>query len=281
MLTKKNMALFIAAFFLYPIQPLAAKDIEPVHYAYSYYLGSGIYKTTGQNVTLLNLPFSVELGKEEQTTYSLRLPVSFGFFNFNFDNIPELDLPDGIGTFTFTPGIQLNYQYTNNLVIESYLDLGYARNLTTDKNVLVHSGGISSLYSFNVGEYDSVWASRIYYAGYRGYNYDADDLYAAIQVGVDIGLPVKYQIFGYSYQPRIFTTAFWYFTEVNFNLPIVSTKGLSENSEVTLSNSFEVGATMKFDKLIGYSWAGLDTIGLSYRFSENISVVRLLFSFPI
>lgn len=278
---KKIISVFVSSFFLYQIPSLAAKDIEPVHYAYSNYLGSGIYKTTGQNVTLLNLPFSVELGKEEQTTYSLRLPVSFGFFNFNFDNIPELDLPDGIGTFTFTPGIQLNYQYTNNLVIESYLDLGYARNLTTDKNVLVHSGGISSLYSFNVGEYDSVWASRIYYAGYRGYNYDADDLYAAIQVGVDIGLPVKYQIFGYSYQPRIFTTAFWYFTEVNFNLPIVSTKGLSENSEVTLSNSFELGATMKFDKLIGYSWAGLDTIGLSYRFSENISVVRLLFSFPI
>lgn len=252
-----------------------------MHYAYSNYLGSGIYQTSGQSVTLVNLPFSVELGKEKQTTYSLRLPVSIGFFNFNFDDIPELNFPDGVGTFTFTPGIQLNYQYTDNLVIESYLDLGYARNVTTGKNVLVHSGGISSLYSFNIGKYDSIWASRIYYAGYDGQNSDAADLYAAIQMGVDMGFPLKYQLFGYSYQPRIFATAFWYFTEVNFNLPIVSTKGLSENNEVTLSNSFEFGATMKFDKLIGYSWAGFDTIGLSYRFSENINVVRLLFSFPI
>jgi len=258
-----------------------AKEIEPVHYAYSNYLGSGIYHTTGQDVTLINLPFSVELGQEVKTTYSLRLPVSLGFFDFNFDDIPELDLPDSVGTFTFTPGIQLNYQYTDNLVIESYLDLGYSRNLTTDKDVLVYSGGISSLYSFNIGKYDSIWASRIYYAGYDGHNYNAADLYAAIQVGVDTGLPVKYQFFGYDYQPRLFATAFWYFTEVDFNLPSISSQNTLEQKKVSLSNSFEFGATMKFDKIIGYSWAGIDTIGISYRFSENINVVRLLFSFPI
>jgi len=258
-----------------------ANEIEPVHYAYSNYLGSGIYHTTGQDVTLINLPFSVALGQEGKTTYSLRLPVSLGFFDFNFEDIPELDLPDSVGTFTFTPGIQFNYQYTDNLVLESYLDLGYSRNLTTDKDVLVYSGGISSLYSFNVGKYDSIWASRIYYAGYDGHNYNAADLYAAIQIGVDTGLPVKYQLFGYHYQPRLFATAFWYFTEVDFNLPSVSKQNTTEQNKVTLSNSFEFGATMKFDKVIGYSWAGFDTIGISYRFSKNINVVRLLFSFPI
>ena len=258
-----------------------AKEIEPVHYAYSNYLGSGIYHTTGQDVTLINLPFLVELGQEDKTTYSLRLPVSMGFFDFNFEDIPELDFPDSVGTFTFTPGIQFNYQYTDNLVIESYLDLGYARNLTTDRNVLVHSGGISSLYSFNIDKFDSVWASRIYYAGYDGHNYNAADLYAAIQIGVDTGFPVKYQFFGYNYQPRLFATAFWYFTEVDFNIPNVSTQNISEQNKVTLTNSLEFGATMKFDKVIGYSWAGFDTIGISYRFSENLNVVRLLFSFPI
>jgi len=263
------------------ILPVKAKEIEPVHYAYSNYLGSGIYHTTGQDVTLINLPFLIELGQEEKTTYSLRLPVSLGFFDFNFEDIPELDLPDSVGAFTFTPGIQLNYQYTDNLVIESYLELGYSRNLTTSKDVLVYSGGISSLYSFNVGKYDSIWASRIYYAGYDGHNYNAADLYAAIQIGIDTGLPVKYQLFGYNYQPRLFAAAFWYFTEVDFNLPSVSTQNFSEQNKVTLSNSFELGATMKFDKVIGYSWAGFDTIGIGYRYSENISVVRFLFSFPI
>lgn len=261
--------------------PSQAKDIEPVHYAYSNYLGSGVYHTTGQDVTLINLPFSLILEREEATTYSLRLPISLGFFDFNFDDIPELDLPDGVGTFSFTPGIQVNYQYTENLVIESYFDLGYARNLTTNRNVFVHSGGISSLYSFTVNKYDSIWVNRIYYAGYNGYDYDANDLYAAVQFGIDTGLPVKYQLFGYTYQPRVFTTAFWYFTEVDFNIPIKSTYSASEKNKIALSNSVEFGITMKFDKAIGYSWANIDTVGLSYRFSENINIVRILFTFPI
>ncbi|WP_245942635.1 hypothetical protein [Candidatus Colwellia aromaticivorans] len=273
--------IFFASFLVFLSLPSQANDIDPVHYAYSNYLGSGIYHTTGQDATLINLPFSLVLGKEGATTYSLRLPVSLGFFDFNFENIPDLDFPDSVGTLSLTPGIQLNYQYTENLVIESYLDLGYARNLTTNRNVLVHSGGISSLYSFTVNEFDSIWASRIYYAGYDGLNYDAADLYAAIQLGVDIGLPVKYQLFGYTYQPRIFATAFWYFTEVDFDVLINSTQSTPEQSKVSLSNSVEFGVTMKFDKTIGYSWAGFDTIGLSYRFSENINVVRILFSFPI
>lgn len=272
---------FFASFLACLALSSQAKDIEPVHYAYSNYLGSGIYHTTGQDVTLINLPFSLTLGESGYTTYSLRLPVSFGFFDFDFEDVPDLDFPDSVGTFSFTPGIQLDYQYTENLVIESYFDLGYARNLTTNRNVVVHSGGISSLYSFTINEYDSIWASRIYYAGYNGHNYDADDLYAAIHIGVETGLPVKYQLFGYTYQPRVFATAFWYFTEVDFNLLTKSTQSTEEQRKVSLSNSVEFGITMKFDKTIGYSWAGIDTFGLSYRFSENINIVRILFSFPI
>lgn len=272
---------FFASFLACLALSSQAKDIEPVHYAYSNYLGSGIYHTTGQDVTLINLPFSLTLGESGYTTYSLRLPVSFGFFDFDFEDVPDLDFPDSVGTFSFTPGIQLDYQYTENLVIESYFDLGYARNLTTNRNVVVHSGGISSLYSFTINEYDSIWASRIYYAGYNGHNYDADDLYAAIHIGVETGLPVKYQLFGYMYQPRVFATAFWYFTEVDFNLLTKSTQSTEEQRKVSLSNSVEFGITMKFDKTIGYSWAGIDTFGLSYRFSENINIVRILFSFPI
>lgn len=276
-----KVTLFISIVFFSISLNAKAQEIEPVHYAYSNYLGSGIYHTTGQNVTLVSLPFSMALGEEGKTAYSLRLPISFGFFDFDFADIPELDFPDSVGTFTFTPGIQFNYQYTDDLVIESYLDLGYSRNFTTDKDVLVYSAGISSLYSFDVGKYDSIWASRVYYAGYDGHNYNAADLYAAIQVGIDTGLPVKYQLLGYNYQPRLFATAFWYFTEVDFNLPRASAQNVLDEKKVTLSNSLEFGITMKFDKVIGYSWAGFDTLGISYRFSENINVVRLLFSFPI
>jgi len=253
--------------------------IEPVHYAYANYLGSGIYRTTGQNASLVNLPFSYEIAQKDKTTYDLRLPLSLGFFDFELADIPELDLPDGVGTFTFTPGIEFRYQYNEDWLIESYIDLGYARNLTTDRGVTVHSAGVSALYSFNYQDYDSIWASRIYYASYSGNGYDAKDSYAAVHFGIDTGLPLQYQIFGYQFQPRVFATAFWYFSEVDFIVPL--TQGVDENKNISLTNSVEAGFTLKFSKTIGYSWAGIERIGLSYRYSKELSAFRLLFSFPI
>ena len=84
---------------------------------------------------------------------------------------------------------------------------------------------------------------------------------------------------GYPFQPRLFATAFWYFSEVDFLTP--RTRSFDEEDNVTLTNSIEFGFTLKFSETIGYSWAGLERLGLSYRYSKNFSAFRLLFSFPI
>ena len=265
--------------FSFIVMSVKAEDIEPVHYAYANYLGSGIYQTTGQNASLISMPFSYELGHEGKTTYGLRLPVSVGFFDFELADLPNLDLPDSVGTVTFTPGIAFNYQYNKDWFIESYIDLGYGRNLTTNKGVSIHSSGVSTLYHFDIKNYDAIWANRLYYARYDGNGYDAKDSYAAIQLGIDMGLPLQYQVLGYSFQPRIFATAFWYFSEVDFLTP--RTRSFDEEDNVTLTNSVEFGFTLKFAKTIGYSWAGIERLGLSYRYSKNFSAFRLLFSFPI
>jgi len=261
------------------ISSVNAAEIEPVHYAYANYLGSGIYRTTGQNASLISMPFSYELGQKDKTTYGLRLPVSVGFFDFELADLPDLELPDEVGTITFTPGLAFSYQYSTNWVVESYVDVGYGRNLTTNKGVTVTSAGVSALNYFDFKGYDSIWANRVYYANYDGNGYDASDSYAAVQIGVDTGLPLHYKVFGYQFQPRLFATAFWYFSEVDFLMPRINS--FEEEKNVTLTNSLEFGFTMKFEKTIGYSWAGIERLGLSYRFSKKFSAFRLLFSFPI
>lgn len=260
-----------------------AEETEPVHFAYANYLGSGIYRTTGQNASLLSMPFSFELGESNKTTYGLRLPVSVGFFDFSFADLPQLDLPDAVGTITFTPGIAFNYQYTEDWNIETYVDLGYGRNLTTNKGVSIHSAGVSLLYQFDYHDFDSIWATRTYYARYNGNGYDAKDSYAALQIGIDTGLPLHSSLLGFSFQPRVFATAFWYYSEVDFFTPRVlnTNEKAEQDNHISLTNSVEVGVTLKFDKTIGYSWAGIDRLGLSYRYSKQLSAFRLLFSMPI
>ncbi len=256
-----------------------AQEIEPVHFAYANYLGSGVYRATGQDASLISMPFSYDLGKKNKTSYSIRLPVSVGFFDFELADIPNLELPNEVGTLTFTPGLAFNYQFNQDWLIESYVDLGYGRNLTTDKGVTITSAGLSALYHFKLNEIDSIWANRVYYANYDGNGYDSQDSYAAIQTGIDSGFPLQYQLLGYRFQPRVFATVFWYFTEVDFLMPRTRDFDVAEN--VTLTNSLELGFTMKFEQTIGYDWAGIERLGLSYRYSKSFSAFRLLFSFPI
>ncbi len=280
-MNKQLVAIVIVSIFMLPsliVISVKAEKIEPVHYAYANYLGSGIYKTTGQHASLVSMPFSYKIGQKDNTSYGLRLPVSLGFFDFGLADLPNLNFPDEVGTVTFTPGIAFNYQYNNDWLIESYIDMGYGRNLTTNKGINIHSSGVSALYNFDIKNYDAIWANRIYYARYDGNGYDAKDSYAALQTGIDVGLPLQYQVFGYQFQPRVFAMAFWYFSEVDFLT--LSAKSFEEKN-VTLTNSVEFGFTLHFTETIGYSWAGIERLGLSYRYSKNFSAFRLLFSFPI
>lgn len=259
----------------------ATDDIEPVHYAFSNYLGSGIYRTSDQSVTLANLPFSYDLGKKNKLTYGVRLPVSLGFFDYDFQDIPELEFPDQVGTLTFTPGLSINYQMTPEWLIETYIDIGFARNFTTDKNVAVQSAGVSALYSFPVDECDAVWANRTYVASYNGITHSASDSYGALQSGIDLGLPVSFNFANRQFQPRIFASAFWYFSEVEFFSPGTKSADDDVPKNISLQNSYEIGMSLKVNKGIGYSWASFDTIGIGYRFTKEFNAVRLLFSMPI
>lgn len=287
----KRFLLICLLFFVLPSEKLHAESVEPVHYAYANYLGSGIYRAAEQDITLINLPFLFEIAKHDDITYSLRAPVSFGFFGFSYDDIPDLELPSSVGSMTLTPGIQIDYQLSEPLVIQSYFDIGYARNFTTKNDVFIHSAGISSLYSFTHNKYDTIIATRLYYASYKSFDNSHQDSYAAMQIGIDTGYAKKFKIFERVFQPRIFATSHWYFSEVDFLFPESASSSQSfagRNStearvddNVTLTNGFELGVTLKFDKYIGYSWAGIDTVGLSYRFSGDYSAMRLLFSFPI
>jgi hypothetical protein len=123
----------------------------------------------------------------------------------------------------------------------------------------------------------------MYYAGYDGHGYDATDAYAALQMGIDVGFPLRYNILGHTFQPRLFSNVFWYLNPVDFTEPPVSRAAAAaeETKHITLTNSIELGFTLKFDKGIGYSWASINTLGLSYRYNKDISAFRLLFSFPI
>ncbi len=267
--------LFVFIFYCCLVIPsaYAENETESANYAFANYLGSGIYRTTGQDAMVLNMPFSYQMERDDGINFKIRLPVSVGFFDFEINDIPDDGIPTKIDTLSFVPGIEFDYLYSDQLTITPYFDLGWAGNLTSGSDTAVYSSGVSALYKVNGGSFDPLWVNRLYYAGYYTGDTNNKEGYAAFQTGIDLGFPNRFNVLGRSIQPTVFATAYWYFIDLTFEL--------QGNQDVTISSSYEVGFTLASENPIGYSFLSLDRLGVGYRFGEDFYAWHLLFDLPI
>ena len=268
---------FIIVFFGFclsiPSAHAADVEDEPANYAFANYLGSGIYRTSGQNATVVNMPFSYQMERDDGIDFKIRLPVSVGFFDFEINDIPSEGVPNKVDTVSFVPGVEFDYIYNDQLIITPYFDVGLAENLTTNNETAIYSSGISALYALNGGDYDPLWVNRLYYAGYYTLDTNNREEYAAFQTGIDLGLPNRFHVLGRSIQPTLFAVSYWYFIDMSFNAP--------GSRDVSISNSYEVGFTLASEKPVGYSFLSLDRLGVGYRFGKDFYAWHLLFDLPI
>ncbi|MGI2259065.1 hypothetical protein [Shewanella sp. GXUN23E] len=262
---------------LLSVSALAAEQTgrqpETVHYAFANYLGSGIYGSTGNTAAVVNIPISIDLRKDDDSELMLRLPLSVGFFNYRWDQLPDFEFPDAVGTFTLTPGIEYHWQATPNLKMQAYGDLGFGRNFGDNSNVGIISLGISTLYQFGPASLSPLWVTRFYSAGYRDLDSQRGDSYSSLRTGVDSGLGLGFEAWDRHMEPRVFAAMHWFFNRGQLADELVG--ALMHDS------TLEVGISLAFDRPIGIAPATIDRLGMSYSRIEGENVWRLFFSLPI
>lgn len=253
--------------------PIDTKDNPSSVYAFGSYLGTGVYRAAEQNATVVSIPLSFDFQKDSESQTWLRLPLSFGFFDYLAQDLTEGEFPSSVGTMTVTPGIEHHWQASTNTRMEAYFDVGFGTNFDTSDNLAILATGISTLYDFTFGGEESVWVSRLHFAGYSERVGKLTDQFAVLQTGVDIGLSPRWQWQDIQVQPRLFLLGYWYFNALNFSS--------DSEQDTVVSGSYELGATLVFSKPIDADLLSIDRIGLSYRTGDGLSIWRLLFSFPI
>ncbi|MGS0675182.1 hypothetical protein [Shewanella sp. 0m-4] len=251
----------------------AQAETDYSHYAFANYLGSGLYRTSGQNATVANIPISFDLQRSETESLVLRTPVSMGFFNFTWSDLPDGELPSSVGTLTVTPGLEYRIKTSETHEFQTYADLGFGTNFTNSNDVVIYSAGMSSLLDFELGNTHPQWVNRVFFAGYNTLHDGASESYSAVQSGIDIGTNYYFQVKGVEVEPRFFVAGYWYFDKLKFTTPF--------EEDVLVANSFEVGATLAFSKPVGWDLINIKRFGLSYRKGDGIEVWRLIFEFPI
>ncbi len=243
------------------------------HYAFANYIGSGIYRASGQNAAVVNIPFAFDIEESEDHVLTLRLPISLGFFDYSFSDLPEGELPDNVGTMTITPGIEYKWFYDEQLTLESYLDLGYGHNFSNSSNVGIFSTGISALYEVAEPKYTPIWVNRVYYAGYKSSINDSSESYSVLQTGLDFGVGQHWDWGEYTVEPRLFVAGRWYFNKLKFITPL--------DDDLQTSSTYEIGATLALSKPLGWGWFSTDRFGVSYQTDGELQVWRLIFEFPM
>jgi hypothetical protein len=84
---------------------------ELVNWYYAATFGTGIYTSGDRTVAVLQLPLSYTLREPEEDRWGLRitLPVSVGFYDYDFNDIFNEGLPERLGTLSFVRPTEADY----------------------------------------------------------------------------------------------------------------------------------------------------------------------------
>ncbi len=114
-----------------------------INYAYSSWIGSGVYKVGDRTVYLLRGPFSYTLREADSEKWGLELllPATIGFH----DNADE-----NVGTVTFVPGLRLNYPVLDNWWLKPFGQFGFGKDFSGSDIAWIYGVGIKSLATFEL-----------------------------------------------------------------------------------------------------------------------------------
>jgi len=246
-----------------------------INWYYGAVFGTGVYKSGDRVVSVLQIPFGHELKPPTDDEWGLKLvfPVSFGFYDFKFDQVLEGDTPKGLGTLTFFPGVEAQIPVTDNWKLKPYANIGWGQDLTGGGGALIYAGGVKSLAWLPIGKSGAEISlgNQLTMSGYSPEG-AANQPLSVFVAGVNLEIPSEYKILDRTIYVGTHLIYYFYFTRLRFPTQNDTTNKISEQGEVAFSLSVR--------KAINFELFDLDRIGLGYLFGGGVQAVRLFFTLP-
>jgi hypothetical protein len=100
--------------------------VQAVSYVFASELGSGVYNLSGRNLQVYRIAPGKQLRQAAGPSPGTRLvlPVTVGFFDFSPEDVLDGALPNSIGSFSITPGIEFDYVLRDDWHLIPYVDAG-------------------------------------------------------------------------------------------------------------------------------------------------------------
>ena len=257
--------------------PASAEEPDfgaPINWYYSAAFGTGVYHSDDVTVGVVRIPFTFTLGEETPDKWSSRLllPVSLGFYNYDFDDILELELelPNELGTFSFLPGIEFEKYVLERWRLKPFMQFGGGFEVDGDESATIFSMGVRSLYQFKKTPRLKL-GNALIYAGFDP-NEGERESTSLLITGLNYTQPIPWRSFNRESHIGLDLNYYYYFKGLDFT-PIF-------DDPFALQQEIELAVTLGWSKPINILGFPLERFGLAYRYSDNISGLKLVAGHP-
>jgi len=200
----------------------------------------------------------------------LLLPVSVGFYNYDYDNILDLELPNNLGTISFLPGIEFERYVAERWRLKPFMQFGGGFEVDGDASATIFSTGVRSLYQFKKAPRLKLGNAFIY-AGFDPSDNEREATSLLI-TGLNYTQPVSWRSFNRENHIGVDLNYYYYFKDLDFT-PIL-------DDPFALQQEIELALSLGWSKPINILGFPLERFGLAYRYGDNISGWKLVAGHP-
>jgi hypothetical protein len=269
------IGLFLAAVCNANAQTGTVQDDEPLfNWYYAAIFGTGVYSAGDRTVAVLQAPLSFSLRErsEDQWGLRLKLPVSLGFYDFDFGDFVDQGLPDRVSTISVLPGLELDKYITPRWLFKPYLATGGGWEIGGEESAWIYDMGVRS--RFRLGDDRGTLFSLVNWLSLAGYKPSGGSrqTLSLLAIGFDVEAPTGKELFGRPITVSILPIYYYYFRKLNFGEFADPDNNVREEGEIAISLLAE-----KPFRIVGIN---VDRIGIAFRGSAEVSGFRIFTSLP-
>lgn len=256
-------------------QSRAVQDQQDlINWYYAATFGTGVYTAGDRSVAVVQLPISRVLRPVGEGRYGLQLkvPITFGFYDYAFDDAFEGEFPEQVSTVSVMPGLEWEMPVSRRWTLKPYFSGGFGHELSGRESALIYDFGVKSRFLLGKDKgVEFALVNSLTAAGYRPRGGPAQP-FGVLAVGIDLVIPTNQVLFGRDAFIGFTPIYYYYFNKIRF----------AEFNDVDnrLKEQFELALSVMSRKPWSLKYFDVDRVGLAIRTSNEVFGVSLFTSLP-
>ena len=171
-------------------------ESDSLHWAMSSFLGTGWYQIDDSlSIFVVRIPPRQTVrqswfNSRDDRGIGIEIKYNTTLGLFAFDDLPNVIDFDSVGTFSFTPGVELEIPVTQDFYLRPFAHVGWGTDSESSSSAWIWFGGVKSRYRFPQSENNLAIIGNLYYGGFNPTDAKSDDM-GGLGLGMEGSIPLR------------------------------------------------------------------------------------------